>query len=188
MNNPKKRPSQSRWEVRRTFKRSRNDDEQLELFASDYEVEIDDPRNNTPTEIVKTLYHCVTASIPRNQPCRRTDDNYRRVVFDWWDSVKQNGRIGSSLIRSRLLVHLSTKTLKKLGLLEILFDSQCPSAPTANQTNSVRCEEEVNDDSEATGRRGEISNENTVNKDSAIISLLPCDDDALFEEYDDKGD
>jgi hypothetical protein len=148
LKNGRKRLSQKSWELGRQFKRTRVEEQRIELFDSVTDSEIKDPRNSTPIEIVKILWHCLTSLTPSANPSRNTEKKYRDQVFDWWDKVKENRNIRSALIRARLLNYVSTHHLKKLGILDILYDSHCPPSPTvcgANVAASVSRADVVSD-------------------------------------------
>jgi len=188
----RKRRSELHCLLDRQLKRLRVEEQLLELFDNEA-VEIGDPRNNTPTQIVKTLWHCLTSLTPATNPCRNTEKKYRNEVFDWWDAVKQNQRIGSSLVRARLLTLVKTKHLKKLGILDILYDSHCPSSPTANDRNVATS---ISVSFEAVLDTGNIrpidnsieSDENSVEKSSGRRSPLLLDDggyvNSIFNDDD----
>jgi hypothetical protein len=138
-------------ELKRAYKRACVEDRRIQNFAACNEVEIEDPRHNAPTEIVVTVWRCITGKTPKVKPGRVTEERYRNEVFDWWDQVKKNRRISSSNIRSQLLMYVPSLQLKKLGIYDILYDFHCPSSPTDNDERqslgNVRCEkDESNDD------------------------------------------
>jgi hypothetical protein len=138
-------------ELKRAFKRACVEDQRIQNFVVCDQVEIDNPRDNTPTEIVVTLWRCITGKTPKVNPGRVTERRYRREVFDWWDRVQKNRKMNSSTIRSQLIMYVPTLQLKKLGLYDILCDSHCPSSTTDNDErqllcSNVRCEEDKSND------------------------------------------
>jgi hypothetical protein len=166
------------------WKRARVEEQRVEVFEciSDNTVEIDDPRNNTPSEIVKKLWHCLTASNPASKPSRNTEKKYRKQVFDWWDSVKESKQIRSSLVRARLLNFVKTDYLKKLGLLDILYESHCPSATsTVNETKETAVCDSLNAavencrrvdlDSESALREALVNHSSSANLSPSVLMV-----------------
>jgi hypothetical protein len=179
MEKKKRRRPELPSEIFRYVKRTRIEEERSELF--DNAVKINDPRKNTPTHIVTSLWHCITGKTPARSPISpNTEKKYRKRVFDWWDKVQENREIHGGLVRARLLTHVAQSDLKKLGLLNILYISHCPtSAPTTEHgiivTNGVSCEEVGNDD--ANIRQDDIKNHSGAEKvdNNDIGNVGNCD-------------